>query len=136
MTIRADAAGKRLVSMAEMSTVYQDRWIRCEADGIRIRAYYFPWGTKRIPYSVISGFQRVRLSWGLRGKGRIWGTANPRSWASLDPGRPDRETGFVLDLGGRIRPFVTPDDPDAFEAAVREHTNLTPGNRELPAPVI
>ncbi|MGO8873757.1 MAG: hypothetical protein ACLQPH_20625 [Acidimicrobiales bacterium] len=27
----------------------------------------------------------------------------------------------MLDLGRFVRPFVTPDDPDAFEAAVRGH---------------
>ena len=27
--------------------------------------------------------------------------------------------GFYIDVGARIIPFVTPDDPDAFEAAVR-----------------
>ena len=30
--------------------MYRDRWIECTPDEIRIRGYYFPWGTKRIPY--------------------------------------------------------------------------------------
>ena len=104
---------------------YEDRWVTCAPDAITIRGYYFPWGDKRIPYSSIRSMRRVSLS-ALRGKGRIWGTANPRLWASLDPRRPGKQTALILDLGRRVQPFVTPDDPDAFEAAIRGHTNLGP----------
>jgi hypothetical protein len=107
------------------STSYEDRWITCAPDAITIRGYYFPWGDKRIPYASIRSMRRVSLG-ALRGKGRIWGTANPRLWASLDPQRPGKETGLILDLGRRVQPFVTPDDPDAFEAAIRRHANLGP----------
>ena len=31
-----------------MSSRYRDRWIECSDDGIEIRGYYFPWGTKHI----------------------------------------------------------------------------------------
>lgn len=106
-----------------MSTIYEDRWITCTRVAIRIRAYYFPWGAKRIPYDTIRSVQRVSIG-ALTGRGRIWGTANPRYWANLDPRRPKKETALILDLGRRVRPFLTPDDPDAFEAALREHTSL------------
>ncbi len=33
-----------------MDNSYRDRWIECTPEDIRIRGYYFPWGTKRIPY--------------------------------------------------------------------------------------
>lgn len=56
-----------------------------------------------------------------RGKGRIWGTANPRYWASLDPKRASRDVALVLDLGRRVQPFITPDDPDAVVAAIGRH---------------
>jgi hypothetical protein len=29
--------------------------------------------------------------------------------------------GFVLDIGSAVRPFVTPDDPAAFEAELQTH---------------
>jgi hypothetical protein len=61
-----------------------------------------------------------------RGKGRIWGTANPRYWASLDPQRPSKDVALVLDLGGMVHPFITPDDPDAVEAAIRRHAPAPP----------
>ena len=108
-----------------MSSEYRDRWIRCSPDGIDIRGYYFPWGTKHIAYSSIGSVRRVDIGT-FTGKGRIWGTANPRYWASLDPGRPKKKVGLILDLGRFVRPFITPDDPDAVEAAIREHAGATP----------
>jgi hypothetical protein len=104
--------------------VYRDRWIACGAGDLRIRGYYFPWGTKRIAYSAIRSVTRVGMGL-FTGRGRIWGTANPRYWASLDPARPRKSVGFVIDVGAKVRPFVTPDDPAAFEAELRAH--LAPG---------
>jgi hypothetical protein len=31
-----------------------------------------------------------------------------------------------LDLGKKVKPFITPDDPDADEAVIRERANLGP----------
>lgn len=115
-----------------MAETYRDRWIECTLEEIRVKGYYFPWGTKRIHYGTIRGMRRVALG-ALRGKARIWGTANPRYWASLDPGRPSKSVGFILDLGRAVSPFITPDDPDAFEAAVRAHASIPPSS-EGPSP--
>jgi hypothetical protein len=104
---------------------YSDRWIRCTPDRIEVRAYYFPWGTKHIDYGSIRGIERVSLSAG-RGRARIWGTANPGYWANLDPDRPRKAAALVLDLGKRVMPFLTPDDPNRFEAVVRAHAGLGP----------
>lgn len=102
---------------------YRDTWIECTPSEVRVRGYYFPWGTKHIPYERIEGMQRVAMS-ALRGRARIWGTANLRYWASFDPRRPTKQVAFVLDLGRAVRPFLTPNDPDTFEAAVRAHVDL------------
>lgn len=99
--------------------IYRDRWIECTSEEVRIRGYYFPWGTKRIPHSTIRGLERIRLGVGT-GKGRIWGTADPRYWFNLGPGRPGKEGGLVLDVGRRVRPVITPDDPEQAEAAIRQ----------------
>lgn len=112
-----------------------DRWIRVTPNGIDIRGYYFPWGSKHIPYSKIKGVRRVEMGT-FNGRGRIWGTANPRYWASLDPQRPSKKIGLILDLGRFVHPFITPDDPDAVEAAIREHSNLGPTPDPSTSPII
>ncbi|MGI8712869.1 MAG: hypothetical protein ACR2NR_06755 [Solirubrobacteraceae bacterium] len=115
--------------------MYRDGWIQCTPEGIQIRGYYFPWGTKHIPYGSIRSIRRVELS-ALRGRGRIWGTANPRYWAGLDPKRPSKQVGLILDLGRSVAPLLTPDDPDALEDAIREHSHVTVGHNGEAAPII
>ncbi|MFZ0385044.1 MAG: hypothetical protein WAL22_05235 [Solirubrobacteraceae bacterium] len=105
-----------------MSDEYQDKWIRCTPDAIEVRGYYFPWGTKHIPYQSIRSIERVNLG-ALTGRARIWGTAHPGRWASFDPRRTRKKVGFDLNLGGSVKPLITPDDPDAFETAVRGHVD-------------
>jgi hypothetical protein len=109
---------------------YRDRWIECTPDEVRVRGYYFRWGTKRIAYSSIRSVTHVTLG-ALTGKARVWGTTNPRYWASLDPGRPRKKDGLILDLGTFIRPFITPDDADAVEAVIRDRSALRPASRDV-----
>jgi len=106
-----------------MTSIYQDRWIDCTTQGVQIRGYYFPWGSKSIPYSRIQLLRRVSMT-RFGGKGRIWGTASPGYWASLDPHRPRKSTALILDLGVGVKPFITPDDPDAVIAAILDHTDI------------
>jgi hypothetical protein len=108
-----------------MSTEYSDRWITCGADGIAIRGYYFPWGTKHIPYDRIRSVKRVNMG-AITGRGRIWGTANLRYWASLDPGRSRKRVGLILDVGAAVKPYLTPDDPQAALDAIHHHTGSHP----------
>ncbi|HTT86988.1 MAG TPA: hypothetical protein VMF60_06455 [Acidimicrobiales bacterium] len=102
---------------------YRDRWIRCTPTEVQIRAYYVPWGTKRIPYGTIKGIRKVAMG-AFTGRGRIWGSSNPRYWASLDPARPGKQVGLILDLGRRVKPFITPDDPDAVERTIRARAGI------------
>ena len=103
-----------------MSVEYRDRFITCTPDEIEIRGYYFPWGTKRIRYSRINGVQRINLG-ALTGRGRIWGTGNPRRWVNFDPARPRKRIGLVLDVGAAVKPLITPDDPQAVMDAIATH---------------
>ncbi len=107
-----------------MATTYSDRWIDLDDRQLAIRGYYFPWGTKRIPYEQIRHVTRVSLG-AFRGRARIWGTANPGVWASLDPRRPSKRAGFLIDRGASVTPLITPDDPEGAEAALR--ANLPEG---------
>lgn len=100
---------------------YRDRWVECGEDALRVRGYYFPWGTKVIPYGRVKGVRRVDMDV-FGGRGRIWGTGNPRYWFHLDPRRPAKHAGLVLDLGRYVHPFITPDDVDAAEAEIRART--------------
>ena len=106
-----------------MVGTYRDRWIECTSREIRIRGYYFPWGTKVLPYSRIRAVRRFRLDL-LHGKWRIWGTANPHYWASLDPARPRKQVGFLIDVGRYVQALVTPDDAAGFATVVGQHVDV------------
>ncbi len=108
-----------------MSEDYDDGRIVCDATALRIHWYYFPFGTKVIPYGRIKGVRRFDLT-PLRGQWRIWGTGNFKYWANLDPARPQKKTGLLIDVGTSVQPFITPDDADAVEALVRERSHLGP----------
>jgi hypothetical protein len=106
-------------------SLYKDRWIELTDHDVIVRGYYFPWGAKRISYSSITSLDRFTMT-ALRGQWRIWGSGDLRHWANLDPGRPKKSVGFFLDLGRHVIPFLTPDDPEAFEQALRPHLQSTP----------
>jgi hypothetical protein len=49
----------------------------------------------------------------------------------------EEKAGFVVDIGRKVSPIVTPDDPDAFESVLRERANLGAGNvRQMKGPFI
>jgi hypothetical protein len=113
---------------------YREEGIVCGDDVLEIRHYYLR-GSKKVPYRSIVGVQRVALA-ALKGRGRIWGTANPGYWANLDTKRPSKKEGLVLDLGARIKPFITPSDLDHVETLVRERAGLGPAGPPISAPYI
>ena len=120
-----------------MTDTYADGTIVCGPDLLEIHSYYFPFGTKRVPYSQIQGLQRIEVTGVMSGRWRFWGTGNPRHWANLDRKRPKKKVAFVVDLGRRVSPIVTPDLPDAFESTLRRRANLEAGNaREMKGPFI
>ena len=106
-----------------MADLYRDKRISCTEDAIVVRWYYL-WGEKRVPYSAIKAARIVTMS-PLHGRGRIWGTANPQYWASLDPRRPQKSTALIVDTGGAVQPYLTPDDVDAVAAIVKERAGLS-----------
>jgi hypothetical protein len=118
----------------DMVDNYQEVGVVFRDDVLEIRHYY-PWGSKKVPYQSIVGVQRVALS-ALRGRARIWGTANPGYWANLDTKRPTKKEGLVLDLGKPIKPFITPNDLERVEALLRERAGLDPAGPTTPAPLI
>jgi len=106
-----------------MSVLYKDRWIECTADAVLIHGYYFPWGTKRVPFNAIREVRRVPIGT-FTGRGRIWGSTTLKYWASLDPGRLAKKVALILDTGSFVLPFITPDDPDAVAAVISSQSSV------------
>ena len=100
--------------------LYDDGRVACDGTGVRLRAYYFPWGAKRIKYTAIQAYVRRPMG-RLSGQLRIWGSGDLVHWYNLDPKRGGKDTAFELQTRARIRPVVTPDDPDAFEKVLAAH---------------
>jgi hypothetical protein len=113
---------------------YREDGVVCRDNTIEIRHYY-PWGSKKVAYRRIVGVQRVTLGV-MKGRGRIWGTANMGYWANLDTRRPAKKEGLILDLGKHVKPFITPDDPDRVESIIRERAGLGPAGPTVTAPII
>ena len=117
-----------------MADSYHDKGIICGSDTVEIRHYYL-WGSKKVPYSSIVAVQRVTLT-ALKGRLRLWGTANMAYWANLDTKRSSKQEGLVLDLGKRVKAFITPDDVDRVESLLRERAHLGPAGPTIPAPFL
>jgi hypothetical protein len=102
-------------------TAYNDGGIVCDQKGILIRRYY-PWGPKRIPYDALRGVEELPLVGADKvRRWRIWGSGDFLHWWNLDPHRPDKRVALVLDVGRRVRPTITPEDPNAVERILKEH---------------
>jgi hypothetical protein len=99
--------------------LYDDGGIACDDTSIIIRRYY-PWGAKTLPYTSIKSVNKRPLT-GVRGKWRIWGSGDFVHWWNLDRRRPSKEIALEIDTGGRIRPTITPDDPETVDRILLEH---------------
>jgi hypothetical protein len=120
-----------------VTDTYDDGTIVCGRERLEIHFYYFPFGTKSFRYGQITGLQRIEITGIWSGRWRLWGTGNPRYWANLDLKRPSKKVGFVIDLGSRFSPIVTPDEPDSFESVVRARAKLGAANaRRMKGPFI
>jgi hypothetical protein len=97
--------------------------------------WYYPWGSKHIPYATIKSFKVVEIS-ALTGKWRLWGTTNPHYWANLDVRRPSKALGIILDTGARVDPFITPDDAEAFAAELKRRCGIDPDVTPQKRPLI
>ena len=101
--------------------LYDDGHIACDDHTLVIRNYY-PWGSKRVPYSSIRGVKALPLTGVNRiRKWRIWGSGDFVHWWNLDTGRPSKEAALVIDVGRRIYPTITPDEPGAVESILKAH---------------
>jgi hypothetical protein len=100
---------------------YDDGAIQCDDQGLTIRRYYLWGGAKRIRYGSIQTVEPLPLT-GVNSvrRWRIWGSGDFVHWWNLDPKRPRKDVALVLDVGRRVRPTITPDDPDAVRRILAE----------------
>jgi hypothetical protein len=95
---------------------YDDGRVVCTDRELVIRKYYFPTGDKHIPYQRIRQVERTPL-----GLSKLWGSPDFTHWFNWDQGRTRKRVALVVELGKRIKPVITPDDPDGVIAALAEH---------------
>ena len=89
------------------SAFYKDSFIEVVDQQILFHHYYFPLACdKYVPLSQIEGICRCPFI--LRGKWRIWGTGDFRTWRPLDGRRPSRDRIFFAHLrtGPRLIGFT------------------------------
>ena len=105
---------------------YDDGRVACLDTEILIRQYSLLRRPKHISYASIREARQVRL--GTLGRLRIHGSGDLLHWFSYDPERPGKSRAIVLHAHGRIRPVITPDDPDRVAGELRAHgVNVTDG---------
>jgi hypothetical protein len=117
-----------------VTDLYRDDRIACTDKAIVIKWYYL-WGPKRIRYSKIRSAELVQMGRGY-GQGRVWGTANVRFWANLDPNRGRKTLALILDTGRPVRPYLTPDDALAVATVIKERAGLADIPESGPGPAV
>ena len=81
-------------------TIYADRLVEITDEGICFRLYYFPFGSKTVPFSDIECIRASKATLAT-GKRRIWGTGDFVTWFPCDVRRPSRDTIFHVMLKGQ-----------------------------------
>lgn len=119
--------GQDLDSTAGGATSYGDHTVTIDGDGITIRAYTFPLARpKRLAFSDIESVAiKPTTGWS---RWRLWGSSNFRDWFPLDRSRTKAEHFVEFDVGGRVRPSITPREPETVAEIVRDA--LDRGNME------
>lgn len=96
---------------------YDDGRVVCTDSELVIRKYYFPTGSdKHIPYQRIQQVSREQL-----GLSKLWGSPDFVHWFNWDQQRRGKQVALVVELGHRMKPVITPDDPDQVVAALTAH---------------
>jgi len=105
-----------------MPVLYEDRHIVCDDEALTLKRYYFPFGSKRIPYAEMRRVDDEPMDW-MTGKLRIWGMGPTPVWFHLDVDRPNKDRLLLIDRGSWVKVAVTPDDHAAVLGILRERTS-------------
>ena len=92
-------------------TLYQDRKLSIDDEGITIASYDVPGHRRRLPFSSIHSFEEIRIG-AFSGRYRVMGfeLRRPRDFFPWDAGRSKKTRAIALDVGRRVRPVISPDD--------------------------
>jgi hypothetical protein len=77
--------------------LYSDGLLDITDDAVVLKRYYFPFGSKRVPFSDIEHIASEVPTF-LNGKWRLWGTGTFTTWFPLDWRRPLRDRLFFMTL--------------------------------------
>lgn len=103
-----------------MTILYEDPHVICDEDALTINLYYFPLGSKRIPYSTIRSLKEETLGL-FTGSGRLWGMGITPEWFHFDLQRPLKPKAIVIEEEGNwIKSVITPNDHDRVLQILRE----------------
>ncbi len=106
-----------------MAILYKDEYVTCDEDAIAIHQYYFPFGSKRIPYTTIQHIEEEPMDL-LMGGLRLWGMGLAPYWFHLDIQRPNKNRLIVVDFGEWIKAVITPANHDAVIQILRQKTAI------------
>jgi hypothetical protein len=120
-TIAAFRCETLSMSRAALAALYDDGLVKLDEHALTLRRYYFPVAIrKRIPYADIRGVEQRSMGKST-GKLRFWGSGDFRHWTPLDVNRAGKDVAIVLDLGKRVQPVFSPDDPERVAALLRRY---------------
>ena len=82
--------------------IYSDRLVEITKGSILFRNYYFPFGSKRVPFSDVDNIVAKETTW-RNGKWRIHGTVDFLTWFPRDWKRPSRDRIFFVSFPNKRR---------------------------------
>jgi hypothetical protein len=98
---------------------YDDGRVALTDRDILIRRYY-TWRNKRIDYDAILEVREVPLA-AMGWRVKEHGSDDNRHWFNADPNRSRKVFALVIYLDEKIRPVITPDDPDLVISILTAH---------------
>lgn len=102
--------------------LYEDSYIRITESMLRIKWYYFPFGSKDIEWKQIKRVEVLPISGeGISGI-KHWGMALSPVWWHCDWQRFSRAQFVKLDLGSWVKVGITCDDVQTASALIKTRT--------------
>jgi len=112
---------KLIPSMLMRMTDYDDGRVTCTDHDIILHRYY-TWRDRRIDYDAILEVLEIPLeAMGRRRRVPEHGIHDHVHWFNADPNRSSKQFALIIYLNEKIRPVITPDDPDRVMSVLAAH---------------